>query len=812
MERPKRNRNLPLRPKTPYSSNYSHKTLTHTCKAPNSKSTTLRHIKLASKGSLREPKFRGYQRLNISRPNINEARAVVKTPQGLKRIYTPRGGKPKAIKKVSSFVNISSAYRTNILESGLLPTTTDLNTSSTSASTPHLAHKRLNSYKIPQRYVKQTSRTSIKFDLNPGLTSRSLKSGEGKLNFSYNFNNGGQNKTKGRMGYDSVTNMVYSQVNNKCKKMSGRGGTQPNFVSKTGFGNFSKSNGVRSFLNDSSKIFKKSYPSVLEREREKSEALKRDRSHPVLRNKGKAKETKTSLPQHDEYAYESIRHTKIPNGRRARRGATGNKYYQKKGFGGNLNARVKKSGITWKKKIDQIGYKKETGKKDYSTSKIWKTQQNTRAKKILKEKHDLKKDLGTSEVPREKPNSRRNLGNSIVSREKKGSKRNQKTLAGVVKPDYKGASRRSGASQPPRSNKLHYLKDLFSKYKINIQKPLLKPKKDPVAKVKTLWQSNPSNSRYKINKFEKLSDAKGEAGLPGNSVKKLVQKEDLNLDFEEKEKDEEIREERFSEIYYTKDTPKFGVKEGVKLEANFFKGPYTERVRKQNDNLRVNRFANGKESRKMVKKSVYNLENDESKGGIVRNIPDFEFPLKLQSKYKELLSQPENQYLTRILDFGDCPSFYYRVSLFPSEKHSKSDKRFFNNAKNFVNPQMMVQLDTFKSSKTKVNDSHKLVKNLKISNYSGISRANPGSLYRDLSSLVDYSHPLRISKYHQVEAEEYESAGEGDLFEKDQTLIDEVSEILNIGLVWVSIKYGIDVSGVKRCFLGLRRGVLGDLA
>ena len=769
MERPKRNRYLPSRPKTPYSLNYSHKTLSHTSKPGNGKNITFKHIKLASKGSLREPKFRGYQGLNISCTNINESRPGAKGPQALKRIYTPRGCRPKVIKKVSSFVNISSAYRTNILDSGLLLTTTDLNTSSTSASTPHLAHKRLNSNKVPQRYVKPVSRTSIKFDLNPDLTQRSLKSEDPKLSFSYNFQIGGQNKAKGKTGYDSVKNMGYSQVNNKFKKIYGRGGTQPNFGSKPGFGNFSKSNGVRSFLNDSSKIFKKSHPSVLDREKEKSEALKRDRSHPVLRNKGKAKETKTSHPQHDEYAYESIRHIKIPNGKGSRRGMTGKRFYQKKGFGANLNGRVKKSGITWKKKIDQIGYKKETRKKDYSTSKIWKNQQNTRAKKILKEKQDLKKDLVTSEASREK----QNLGNSIVSREKKSSKRNQKNLAGGVKKDYRGASKRNGASQPPRSSKLHYLKDLFNKYKINVQRPVTKPKKDPAAKVKTLWQSNPSNSRYKINKFEKLSDAMRQLEPQEISVKKVAKKEDLLLD--EKEKDEDMREERFSEIYYTKDTPKFGANDHGKLEPNFFKGPYTERGRKQQDHLRVNRFDTGMESRKMVKKSVYNLDHDEPAGGIVPHIPDFEFPLKLHSKYKTLLAQPENQYLTRILDFGDCPSFYYRVSLFPSEKHSKSDKRFFNNPKNFVEPQMMVQLDTFKSSKTKVNDSHKLVSNLKISNYSGVSRVNPGSVYRDMSALVDYSHPLRISKYHQVEAEEYESAGEGDLFEKDQTLIDEVS-------------------------------------
>lgn len=622
--------------------------------------------------------------------------------------------------KVASFVGFES-HSSPYHNPGKISTKAELNSSSTSASyTPRTGHQRLNSYKLPKKYITNGAEGNREFQIMRKLNVQS----KGKLNATGNFFKERDKKSQPQNS-SNFHRFSFSQTDNNFRKIAKNYKTQESF-------NQNPTNTKKPKLLSSNQIYRKYNQKNKWQSRDRPSIVKRENSQPVIRKK--ITESQTSITQHDEYDYESIRNIKTPKNIAYKKTPISHKFYNKKNFGLGLSNRFNKSGTSWKKKIGDAGCNSNP-KRDYS-AKTWKKSDSSKSNSKSTERKIL--------IPR-RPNLTEN-------RKISDSTRLVKNLTARAK---------NGISQPPRISKMQHLKNLFSKYKIKNKKQPLPNKKKEKSDVKTLWRSNPTNSQYKIQKIEKLNSK--------NPNKIKINKKNITE-----------KEERFSETYFAGETPKFNDASSQQNRGKFFNAPYSSnpQTRNQISSRKHNSHRNlskKRDSRKLMKKSVYNLDKEKSGGGIVPLPPNFKYPLKLKSKYKKLLSAPENHNLSRILDFGDSPSYCMWLTLFFSEKNVFPDKRFFNNPRNFVNPELMIQFDTFARKKSVQRGcvTSQLLKNLKISNYSGDSRPQRDSLYHDLAAVVDYYNPLKSSQYHQLD-EELEEASQVDLFENDKSLIDPV--------------------------------------
>ena len=102
-------------------------------------------------------------------------------------------------------------------------------------------------------------------------------------------------------------------------------------------------------------------------------------------------------------------------------------------------------------------------------------------------------------------------------------------------------------------------------------------------------------------------------------------------------------------------------------------------------------------------------------------------------------------------DFGDCPKDLYRLVIFMCEKNCKTDKLFFNNPTNFIEPKMLIDFDS-KNPRVKGNNTSTLVEALKCSHSDNFTAVTNKSIYHDMSQVVLKEKTLRPSMYHNLEA------------------------------------------------------------
>lgn len=141
----------------------------------------------------------------------------------------------------------------------------------------------------------------------------------------------------------------------------------------------------------------------------------------------------------------------------------------------------------------------------------------------------------------------------------------------------------------------------------------------------------------------------------------------------------------------------------------------------------------------------------------------------LERRVTTFFEEQEKYFRPIYQDFGECPDHMYRLVIFISEKNSKTDKIFFNNPMNFVEPKMLINFNLNKSENNN-NTSKILSQNLKCLHKHNFISAAPESLYYNMSQIVQSNKTLRPSMYHDVTAmEEDFSFPEDKPKEKPQT-------------------------------------------
>lgn len=125
----------------------------------------------------------------------------------------------------------------------------------------------------------------------------------------------------------------------------------------------------------------------------------------------------------------------------------------------------------------------------------------------------------------------------------------------------------------------------------------------------------------------------------------------------------------------------------------------------------------------------------------------------LERRVTTFFEEQEKYFRPIYQDFGECPDDKYRVVIFISEKNSKTDKIFFNNPTNFVEPKMLINFDLGNSANNS-NTSKILSQNLKCVHKHNFISAAAESLYYNMSQIVQNNKTLRPSIYHDVQAME----------------------------------------------------------
>ena len=176
------------------------------------------------------------------------------------------------------------------------------------------------------------------------------------------------------------------------------------------------------------------------------------------------------------------------------------------------------------------------------------------------------------------------------------------------------------------------------------------------------------------------------------------------------------------------------------------KGPGLKRsssssfIKKENEELK----------KKQMKRSIYNLQRREKNDGVKKYGPVQSEQFKLKTHTKNILSEPDNQFAPRYLDFGDCPGYSYRITVVKSDNNALADKRFFNNPRNFYPPEMLINLNTC-NQKIKSNISGQLIDGLKTTQMNEITQLRMKSIYHDFESLVNFKSNLKSSVYHNLQ-------------------------------------------------------------
>lgn len=155
--------------------------------------------------------------------------------------------------------------------------------------------------------------------------------------------------------------------------------------------------------------------------------------------------------------------------------------------------------------------------------------------------------------------------------------------------------------------------------------------------------------------------------------------------------------------------------------------------------------------KKQMKRSIYNLQRREKNDGVKKYCSSRSNQLRLKTQKQRILSRPENRDAPRYLDFGDCPGYSYRVTLFKSDNNALADKRFFNNPRNFYVPEMLIDLNSC-HQKIRTNISSQLIEGLKTAQMNDAIRLRRASKYIDFENLVNFDCDLRSSVYHDLDA------------------------------------------------------------
>ena len=164
-------------------------------------------------------------------------------------------------------------------------------------------------------------------------------------------------------------------------------------------------------------------------------------------------------------------------------------------------------------------------------------------------------------------------------------------------------------------------------------------------------------------------------------------------------------------------------------------------IKKENEELK----------KKQMKRSIYNLQRQKKNDGVKKFGNSKSNQLKLKTHSKQVLSLPNNEFAPRYLDFGDCPSSCYRITLLKSDNNALADKRFFNNPRNFYAPQMLINLNIH-TSNMRSNISEKLISGLKTKQINTLTKLRLKSKLIDFENLVDFTSNLKSSVYHNLDA------------------------------------------------------------
>lgn len=163
-------------------------------------------------------------------------------------------------------------------------------------------------------------------------------------------------------------------------------------------------------------------------------------------------------------------------------------------------------------------------------------------------------------------------------------------------------------------------------------------------------------------------------------------------------------------------------------------------IKKENEELK----------KKQMKRSIFNLQRQEKNDGVRKFGSSNTKEFRLKTHIQKLLSRPENQHAPQYLDFGDCPTYCYRLTVVKSDNNALADKRFFNNPRNFYAPQLLINLNSCESQVSK-NISGQLISGLQTTQMNEITRLRVKSKFQDFETLVDFESPLKSSVYHNLD-------------------------------------------------------------
>lgn len=152
------------------------------------------------------------------------------------------------------------------------------------------------------------------------------------------------------------------------------------------------------------------------------------------------------------------------------------------------------------------------------------------------------------------------------------------------------------------------------------------------------------------------------------------------------------------------------------------------------------------------KEKVFNfLNNKKTSSNQNNSIPNNpHLRRNIERRMTNYFEEQEKYFRPIYQDFGECPINMYRLVIFISEKNSKTDKIFFNNPTNFVEPKMLINFD-MNNSANRYNTSKDLSKRLKCVHKHNFISAAPESLYYDMSQVVQSNKTLRPSMYHDID-------------------------------------------------------------
>ena len=123
----------------------------------------------------------------------------------------------------------------------------------------------------------------------------------------------------------------------------------------------------------------------------------------------------------------------------------------------------------------------------------------------------------------------------------------------------------------------------------------------------------------------------------------------------------------------------------------------------------------------------------------------------LERRVTTYFDDQEKDYRPIYQDYGECPTNCYRLIIFKSEPNTINDKIFFNNPRNFVEPNLLIAFDTNNSNHQK-NTSYDLTLRLKCIQRDNFTTASNSSIYYNMSQIVQNNKTLRPSNYHDLNA------------------------------------------------------------